>query len=79
MCEGGSYTDYREKMVPQKIFMLECDVSNDLGETMDILLWILGGLGVLAGVFVLAMITAVFVEGTSAGDYRDEDWGLDDD
>ena len=66
-------------MVPQKIFMLECDVSNDLGETMDILLWILGGLGVLAGVFVLAMITAVFVEGTSAGDYRDEDWGVDDD
>ena len=46
---------------------------------MDILLWILGGLGVLAGLFVLAMITAVFVEGTSAGEYRDEDWGVDDD
>lgn len=67
MCDGGSYTDYPEKMVPQKIFMLECDVSNDLGETMEIFLWILGGFGILAGVFVLAMITAVFVEGTESG------------
>jgi predicted outer membrane lipoprotein len=47
--------------------MLECDVSNDLGETMEIFLWILGGLAILASVFVLAMITAVFVEGTESG------------
>jgi len=67
------------KLLPQNFFMLECDVSNDLGETMEIFLWILGGLAILASVFVLAMITAVFVEGTGAGDYRDEDWGLDDD
>ena len=64
---GRSYTDYPEKMVPQNFFMLEFDVSNGLGEIMEILLWILGGLGILAGVFVLAMITAVFVEGTESG------------
>jgi len=67
LCEGGSNTDYPEKMVPQKIFMLECDVSNDLGETMEIFLWILGGVGILAGVFVMAMFTAVFLEGTESG------------